>query len=226
MNNAIKIPESLPLLSLYMKQYGALAPDPLCPELRVWNTFDLTGLWQTAYESDRNAPVPFWAIIWPGGRALARFILDNRKLFSGKRVLDVGTGSGITAVAAAKAGAKVTGMDIDRAAVALAEITARENKVKCSFIEQDPFTMTSDEIREYDIILAGDLFYSESLAASSISFFRSAAGAGVDNYVSDGGRTFRPTKGFRILRAMRVPVFKEIEGVSERDVKIMAIETV
>lgn len=226
MKKNMQVPESLPLLSLYMRKYGALAPDPLCPELRVWNTFDLTGLWQVAYERDRNAPVPFWAIVWPGGRALARFILDNRKLFSGKRVLDVGTGSGITAVAAAKAGAKVTGMDIDRGAVVLAGMTAEENKVKCRIVEQDPFMMTPGEMREYDIIIAGDLFYSESLASSSISFFRGAAVAGVDNYVSDGGRTFRPTKGFRILRPMRVPVFREIEGVSERDVKIMSIEGV
>ncbi|HPB83718.1 MAG TPA: 50S ribosomal protein L11 methyltransferase [Spirochaetota bacterium] len=224
MKKHIPAPDTLPLLSLYMEKYGALAPDPLCPEIRVWNTFDLTGLWQIAYNRDRNAPVPFWAIIWPGGRALARYILDNRKLFSGKRVLDVGTGSGITAVAAAKAGAKVTGMDIDAAAVALAEMTAEENKVKCKIVVQDPFVMTPEEMKEYDVILAGDLFYSESLAASSISFFRSAADAGVENYVSDGGRTFRPTKGFRIRQGMRVPVFREIEGVSERDVKIMSIE--
>lgn len=54
---------------------------------------------------------PFWSIYWPGGQALARYVLDNGKeLFSryngALSVLDLGAGCGATAIAAKLRGAK------------------------------------------------------------------------------------------------------------------------
>ena len=49
--------------------------------------------------------LPFWALAWPAGRGLSRYLLDNKRLFKGKRVLDIASGSGLVALAALKAGA-------------------------------------------------------------------------------------------------------------------------
>nr|MBP7583404.1 hypothetical protein [Spirochaetota bacterium] len=56
-----------PLLAEYLDRFGALAPDPLCPEIRAWNARDFDGLWKRARELDEHAPVPYWGIVWPGG---------------------------------------------------------------------------------------------------------------------------------------------------------------
>lgn len=50
--------------------------------------------------------VPFWA-----GQLVARYILDNPELVTGKTVCDVGSGTGICGVAAAMSGARVISLD-------------------------------------------------------------------------------------------------------------------
>uniref|UniRef100_A0A8C9FND8 Electron transfer flavoprotein beta subunit lysine methyltransferase n=1 Tax=Pavo cristatus TaxID=9049 RepID=A0A8C9FND8_PAVCR len=57
---------------------------------------------------------PFWAIYWPGGQALSRYILDNPCVVKGRSVLDLGSGCGATAIAAVMSGAsQVLANDID-----------------------------------------------------------------------------------------------------------------
>ena len=57
----------------------------------------------------------------------------------GKRVLDMGTGTGIVAVAAARAGADVTAVDVNPLAVRCCEENARRNGVRIRVILSDLF---------------------------------------------------------------------------------------
>lgn len=98
---------------------------------------------------------PYWAFCWAAGHALAAFILDNPCICRGRRVLDVGAGSGVAAVAAALAGAlEVTACDIDEDALVAVGANARLNRV-------DVTTCRSPEevLRPPDLILASDVFY-------------------------------------------------------------------
>ncbi|NWO96542.1 50S ribosomal protein L11 methyltransferase, partial [Escherichia coli] len=73
---------------------------------------------------------PYWAYYWLGGLALARFVLDRPETVAGKRVLDLGTGSGLVAIAAAKAGAaSVLAADIDPYAMVAVPLNAAANGV-------------------------------------------------------------------------------------------------
>ncbi len=212
-----------PVLAEYLGRFGALAPDPLCPEILAYNTLDYGGLCRHLRERDERAPVPFWAVVWPGGRGLARYILDNPREFKKKRVLDVGMGSGITSIAAATAGARVSGFDIDPCAAALAEKTAQANGVECRWSTDDPLAMGDEELAGYDLVLAGDMFYDEKFSSAFLRFLARASARGIGNIVADGGRTFRPRTGIRLLRSMRVPVFREIDGITARDVSVFTL---
>src|SRR3546814_6716248 len=85
----------------------------------------------TEEELERSGlPPPFWAFAWAGGQALARYILDHPEVVRGKRVLDFGSGSGLIAIAAMKAGAdSVLAADIDPFAVASIGLNAEVNEV-------------------------------------------------------------------------------------------------
>ena len=72
--------------------------------------------------------VPYWAVSWPGGQALARHLLDNPELVKDKNVVDFGCGNGLAAIAALKSGARsVKAIDIDPNALVCATETARIN---------------------------------------------------------------------------------------------------
>ncbi len=66
-------------------------------------------------------------------------LLDVLEVSPGQRLLDVGTGTGIVALHAAKAGAKVTAVDINPHAVACARSNALRNDLKVEVLQGDLF---------------------------------------------------------------------------------------
>lgn len=89
---------------------------PLCPELPMRLITDACPLWTAgdATLEALNLPAPYWGFAWPGGQALARYLLDHPEDVRGRRVLDFGAGCGIEALAALRVGAaQAVGADID-----------------------------------------------------------------------------------------------------------------
>jgi predicted nicotinamide N-methyase len=109
-----------------------LAPVPLVPEIRLHQAGEPIGMWQRTEEVTGQAGLdpPFWAFAWAGGRALARYLLDHPEAVHGRRVIDVASGSGLVAIAAAMVGAAaVTAYDIDPLAAAAIAVNAEANGV-------------------------------------------------------------------------------------------------
>ena len=105
----------------FVRENAALIAPPLVPELRLHLATEVVPLWRKTEEelAEIGVPPPYWAFAWAGGQALARYVLDNPALVAGKRVMDFGAGSGLVALAAARAGAaSVMAADIDGFAVA------------------------------------------------------------------------------------------------------------
>lgn len=179
-----------------------LSPVPLVPELSLHlvtepvGLFDLTG---GEFHSDR--PPPFWAFAWAGGQALARFLLDHPFEVSGRRVLDVATGSGVAAIAAAYAGASaVACTDIDPAAVGAAHRNASANGFSLAGHLDDP-----------EVLLAGDVFYSPAVAPRMVTQLRAARERGAEVLVGDPGRGYFPERLFDLVTEYVVPVPRALE---------------
>jgi predicted nicotinamide N-methyase len=175
---------------------------PLAPEIRLHLAADAIVLWaRMEAETGRTLPAPFWASAWIGGQALARFLLDHRHLVAGRRVLDLAAGSGVVGIAASMAGAAaVTANDIDPYAMVAIELNARANAVE--------ITVTGDNLLESDaggaeLVLAGDVFYSRSMADAVLSFLDRAAARGAQVLVGDPGRVDLPLDRMKILETYR-----------------------
>ncbi|MBB1609520.1 MULTISPECIES: methyltransferase [unclassified Pseudomonas] len=98
---------------------------------------------------------PYWCFCWASGLALARWLAERPQWVAGKRVLDFGAGSGIAAIAAAKAGAaEVVACDLDPLALAASCANAELNGVQLSYSED----FFGEEDR-YDLILVADVLY-------------------------------------------------------------------
>lgn len=178
------------------------------PALELWELWQRTG---------RDDP-PFWAYPWAGGQALARYLLDNPGTVRGRRVLDVASGSGLVAIAAARAGAaSVAAGDIDPLAVAAITVNAAANGVD---VNARHFDLAADDAGDAEVVLAGDVFYQRQLADLSLAFLRDAVRAGAEVLVADPGRAFVPVATLIALARYEVPVLTVIENASVKTVTV------
>jgi predicted nicotinamide N-methyase len=204
----------------FIRTHTAPSPVPFVPEIVLHQADEPIALWEKTEESGSQQPPPFWAFAWAGGQALARHVLDHPELVAGRSVLDLATGSGLVAVAAARAGADpVTANDIDPLSLAAAEVNAAANGVPVRLVEAD--LLDSDDT--YGVILAGDVFYSRAMAARVLPFLRRAAGRGSLVLVGDPGRAYLPTEGMIKQAAYDVPVVESLESVPVRHTTVWQV---
>jgi predicted nicotinamide N-methyase len=181
-----------------------LVEAPLVPEIRLHLAEDAI-VWWARMEAEAGAvlPAPFWATAWPGGQALARYVLDRPVTVAGRRVLDVASGSGLVAIAARLAGAAaVTANDIDPYALAAITLNARANDVAVSACPGD---LLDGDGGDADVVLAGDVFYSEAVAKRMWPFLHRVAARGAQVLVGDPGRGDLPRDRMRIVASYPAP---------------------
>lgn len=140
-------------------------------------------------ELDALQGEPWWAFVWPGSFALAELLQSRPELVRGKRVLDVASGCGISALAALEAGAAdVVANDIDPwslRAVRLnlsqvdevwAHDAEAQGRLSCcgeNLIGSSVLEMSAQGVGPVDVILAGDICYEQPLAGEVRSWLTS-----------------------------------------------------
>ncbi len=133
---------------------------------------------------------PYWAYPWAGGLALARHIARLPQVVAGKTVVDIGSGSGLVAIAAARAGAaSVLAIEDDIYGAAATGLNAAANGAAVEVIQADATAM---ELSSADIVLAGDVFYSREVAEVMAPLLARLAGRGMEVLVGDPGRRYLP----------------------------------
>jgi predicted nicotinamide N-methyase len=202
----------------------AVAAAPLVPEIRLHLATEVTPLWQ-ATESElarKGLEPPFWAFAWPGGQALARHVLDHPELVQGRRVLDIAAGSGIAAIAAARAGAaQVVANEIDEFAAAALALNARINRAAVEISRRDLLGGGSDG---FDLILAGDVCYERPMSDRMVPWLRARAAEGALVLLGDPGRAYLPSAGLVALARYDVPTTLELEDRTLRQTVVWRVE--
>lgn len=204
-------PEGLAAISAFIRANTRLIAPPLVPEIRLHLAEESLPLWQKTEEElgGLHLPPPFWAFSWAGGQALARYSLDTPGLVAGKRVLDLGAGGGLVAIAAMKAGAaSATAADVDAFAAIASDLNAAANSVALAIASDDLLDSAAEGV---DVLLVGDLFYEAALTQRVLSFMEQAKAHGVPVLVGDPRRSYFPNERFEMLAQYEVPVTRELE---------------
>jgi predicted nicotinamide N-methyase len=202
-----------------------LRPVPLVPEIRLHQASDPIGLWQsTELAAGRTGlDPPFWAFAWAGGQALARYLLDHPEAVRGRPAIDVASGSGLVAIAAAKAGAAaVTAYDIDPLAAAAISINAAANGVAVQAVCADVLDADGSPAPGTELVLAADAFYQRELAAKVMRFLARSHARGTAVLAGDLGRAYLPRDRLRPLGAYDVPGLRAVE---DSDIKRTTVWT-
>jgi predicted nicotinamide N-methyase len=195
----------------FIRANAAIAAPPLVPELRLHLATEVTPLWQaTEAELERTQlPPPYWAFAWPGGQALARWILDHPADFVGKHVLDF---------AAAKVGASATAAEIDGFALAAIGLNADLNGVAVDIAARDVI----GEASQWDAVLAGDMCYERPLAERLTAWLRELA-ASATILLGDPGRNYFPKAGLEQLARYTVPTSRDLEDRDARETGVWRV---
>ena len=221
-----------------------LAPAGLVPEIRLYLGEDPIHLWERTEKALGRAglPPPFWAFAWAGGQALARYLLDHPEIVRGWRVIDIATGSGLVAIAAAMAGAEaVAATDIDPLAITAVALNAEANGVSVAAWHGDVLDGDGGVFggggwddggdngddgedggaseagrRLPQVVLAADVFYEKDLAGRVMGFLERAHARGATVLAGDLGRRYLPRPRLREVAAYTVAVPTVLEGTEAR----------
>jgi predicted nicotinamide N-methyase len=193
-------------------------------EIQVYQADELVPLWQaTEWRAAGAQPPPFWAFVWPGSAALARYVLDTPALVRGKRVLDFGAGGGLASIAAALCGAaEVVALDLDALAAEMQRLNAASNGVTLTSITADATSLNWNA----DVVLAGDVCYEREPAEASVAWLRQRSSEGRLVLLADPGRHYAPSDGLELLATYDVPVLHELESVDTKRTRLWRIVSV
>jgi predicted nicotinamide N-methyase len=220
----------------FVRAVTRLQPVPFVPELALYLGEDIVGLWERTetWTGRSGLPPPFWAFAWAGGLGLARYVLDHPESVRGRRALDLATGCGVVAIAAALVGAaQVTANDVDPLALAAVRANAEANDVRVDILPGDllstattgratgqPAGYGAGRVESADVVLAGDVFYDRGLAAEVLPFLQLAAERGARVLVGDPGRRYLPRALLLPLDRYDVPVPRDLESIDVATVTV------
>jgi predicted nicotinamide N-methyase len=194
----------------FILAHTRLIAPPLAPEIPLFLADEATELWQKTEDElgQIGLPPPFWAFAWAGGQGLARYILDHRALVEGRRVLDFASGSGLVAIAAAKAGAAaVEASEIDEFALAAIALNAARNGVALDIRDNDLVGMDEG----WDVVLAGDVSYQQDMAEAVTRWLGALSRRGATVLIGDPWRSYLARSLLEPIAEYNVAVTRALE---------------
>ena len=207
----------------FVLRHTRLRAVPGLEAVRLHLADEVLPLWHAVQVETRDpdAALPYWAFAWGGGLAIGRYLGDHPEVVAGRRVFDLGSGSGLCAIAALAAGAsEATGADIDAFATAAIELNARANGQRVTVVRRD---VLDEHPPDVDVILAGDCWYDARLAERVRAWLHRARAEGIDVLIGDPGRRYLPTDELVELASYEVRTTTELEDLEFKEGRVYAL---
>src|SRR3984893_13565868 len=205
----------------FIRANTALEAPAMVPEFQLWLASEYLPIWQAteAWLEEQNVDPPYWAFCWPGGQAIARYLLDNPTLVEGRRVIDFAAGSGVSSLAAARAGAaSVLANDIDALSLVGARLNARAHDLA--------FDVTMGDWvggPEADIVIAGDVCYERDMSTRALAWLRGHARLGRLVLLGDPGRNYFSAQGLEERARYEIPTSLQLENRGMRETVVWRV---
>ena len=209
----------------FIRANTALEAPAMVPEFKLWLASEYVPIWQAteAWLEEQNVDPPYWAFCWPGGQAVARYLLDNPTLVAGKRVIDFAAGSGVSSMAAAKAGAaSVLANDIDLLSLEAARLNADANGLAIETSSAD-WLAGADGDPDTDVVIAGDVCYERDMSQRALAWLRSHANRGRLVLLGDPGRNYFSAQGLEERARYEIPTTLQLENRGMRETVVWRV---
>jgi predicted nicotinamide N-methyase len=209
----------------FIRANTALETPAMVPEFKLWLASEYVPIWQAteAWLEEQNIDPPYWAFCWPGGQAIARYLLDNPEQVRGKHVIDLAAGSGVSSMAAARAGAaSVIANDIDALSLVAAQVNGKANGLSFGISVED-WLAGPDGAPAADVVIAGDVCYERDMSARALAWLRSHARQGRLVLLGDPGRNYFSAQGLSELARYEIPTSLQLENRGMRETVVWQV---
>jgi predicted nicotinamide N-methyase len=209
----------------FIRKNTALETPVMVPEFKLWLATEYVPIWQAteAWLEEQNVDPPYWAFCWPGGQAVARYLLDNPERVRGKKVIDFAAGSGVSSMAAARAGAtEVIANDIDLLSLIAAKLNAEANGLSVATNAED-WLAGADATPDTDVVIAGDVCYEREMSVRALAWLRGHANAGRLVLLGDPGRNYFSAQGLEELARYEIPTSLQLENRGMRETVVWRV---
>lgn len=203
----------------------ALETPVMVPEFKLWLATEYVPIWQAteAWLEEQNVDPPYWAFCWPGGQAIARYLLDNPELVRGKRVIDFASGSGVSSMAAVRAGARsVTANDIDALSLVAARLNGQANNLAFDVSGED-WLAGAEGLPDADVVIAGDVCYERDMSVRALAWLRGHARLGRLVLLGDPGRNYFSAQGLEERARYDIPTSLQLENRGMRETVVWRV---
>ncbi|MFI4999144.1 MAG: class I SAM-dependent methyltransferase [Reyranellales bacterium] len=209
----------------FIRANTALEAPAMVPEFKLWLASEYVPIWQAteAWLEEQNVDPPYWAFCWPGGQAIARYLLDNPALVRGKHVIDFAAGSGVSALAAVRAGAaSVVANDIDALSLVATRLNAEANGLGVDVSAAD-WLAGSAGAPDADVVIAGDVCYERDMSTRALAWLRSHAHKGRLVLLGDPGRNYFSAQGLEECARYEIPTSLQLENRGMRETVVWRV---
>ena len=209
----------------FIRANTALEAPVMVPEFKLWLATEYVPIWQAPeiWLEEQNVDPPYWAFCWPGGQAIARYLLDNPELVRGKRVIDFAAGSGVSSLAAKRAGAaSVVANDIDALSLVAARLNAEANGLAIDTSADDWLANPAGQPAA-DVVIAGDVCYEREMSAQALVWLRTHARSGCLVLLGDPGRNYFSALGLEERARYDIPTSLQLENRGMRETVVWRV---
>lgn len=209
----------------FIRTYTALGTPAMVPELKLWLAAEYLPIWQATEDwlDKQNLDPPYWAFCWPGGQAVARYLLSHPDMIRDKHVIDFAAGCGVASLAAARCGARrVVGNEIDPVAIAAMKLNAEANDLAIETSEAD-WLQGPPGSPEADVVIAGDVCYEREMTARAMDWLRGHAAKGRLVLLGDPGRNYFTADRLEELARYDIPTSLQLENRGLRETTVWRV---
>lgn len=133
---------------------------------------------------------PYFGVLWPAGKALAAYVVQNVTRLEGRQILEVGCGLALPSLLLGKLGIEVTASDNHPDVPLFLERNQKLNKINLPLFSAVDWRKSPNSAPSWDRIIGSDILYESYQPQALLEVLGRLLKPGGEVWIADHGRPY------------------------------------